>query len=183
MERELQRPVVREGLTPDCSFRRNHELAKARTAFKQAASRHNIDWQEAVLEAWITFETYWGSAESLDAALSRVQSVREANASAAAQAAAAQTQSRLAASRQTEAAPSAEVLQNTTETAAPVEQNGSEAAESDRKRKAEDVTKDEVANNTSDKKKRVRIEEPPAVVENEPVAGPSSTSPAAALQR
>lgn len=63
---------------------RNNDYPKARSLFKMAATRLNIDWQEAVLEAWILFETYYGSSETMEVALNRVQGVREAVAAAAA---------------------------------------------------------------------------------------------------
>lgn len=161
------------GSRSDLSHSRNNELAKARTAFKQAASRNNIDWQEAVLEAWITFETFWGTAESQDAALARVQHVREANASAAARMAAQHTSA-----SHVEATGAAEAPQ-----IQPVEekQSAPDGAELDRKRKADEPA-EPAATNGSSEKKRVRIQEPVAD-ESEPQAGPSSTGTAATLQR
>jgi hypothetical protein len=59
------------------SARRHDEYAKARTQFKIAIGR-NVDWPEFIWTAWITFEDYYGTAESLNAAKARVGPLQEA---------------------------------------------------------------------------------------------------------
>lgn len=56
---------------------RHDEYAKARTQFKTAIGR-NVDWPEFIWTAWITFEDYYGTAESLNAAKARVGPLQEA---------------------------------------------------------------------------------------------------------
>lgn len=56
---------------------RHNEFAKARTQFKTAVSK-GVDWPESIWTAWITFEDYHGTAESLNAAKIRVGLLQEA---------------------------------------------------------------------------------------------------------
>lgn len=62
-------------ITYTCS--RHNEHAKARTQFKNAVAR-NIDWPESIWTAWIAFEDYHGTAESLNTAKIRVGPLQEA---------------------------------------------------------------------------------------------------------
>ncbi|KAJ9113953.1 hypothetical protein QFC19_000149 [Naganishia cerealis] len=64
---------------------RHNEFAKARSQFKVAVSR-NLDWPESIWTAWIAFEDYHGTPESLNAAKLRVGPLQEALAAQRAQA-------------------------------------------------------------------------------------------------
>lgn len=63
------------GLTRLHSQRLNY--AKARTLFRNAVNKA-LDWPEAVWEAWIQFEDFYGTVESLETAKTRVTYLEEA---------------------------------------------------------------------------------------------------------
>ncbi|KAL1921342.1 uncharacterized protein VTP21DRAFT_11058 [Calcarisporiella thermophila] len=55
-------------------FEKEHgDIAKARSIYKQARTRVNLDWPERVFDAWLTFEHEYGSLESFMHARSSIK--------------------------------------------------------------------------------------------------------------
>ncbi|KAH8104839.1 RNA-binding protein Prp24 [Cristinia sonorae] len=54
---------------------RNHNYDQARSVFKDVSLK-NLDWPEAVWDAWVSFEQVYGSAEQMDECLDRIERAR-----------------------------------------------------------------------------------------------------------
>lgn len=67
-----------KGMLTSMLFRRNNEYNKARTVYKIAVGKPALDWPEGVWSAWLLFEDYYGTVESVIAAKTRVASLTEA---------------------------------------------------------------------------------------------------------
>ena len=57
------------------SASRTHDYDEARSVFKDIAMR-NIDWPEAVWDAWLSFEQVYGSVEQMEEALDKIERAR-----------------------------------------------------------------------------------------------------------
>lgn len=57
---------------------RHQEHNKARSILKIAANRQGFDWPEAIWDLWISFETRYGSIESLMTARNKIAELTEA---------------------------------------------------------------------------------------------------------
>ncbi len=64
---------ARRVLTERCS--RQHLYDDARRVFRDIAHK-NIDWPEAIWEAWVSFEQLHGSVEQIEDALDRIERAR-----------------------------------------------------------------------------------------------------------
>ncbi|KAI9057468.1 RNA-binding protein Prp24 [Trametes sanguinea] len=138
---------------------KQHMYDDARKVFRDIAAK-NIDWSEAVWEAWISFEQLHGTVEDIEDALDRVEraqfqvNARRAKDAEKAQIAAAQ----LIAEAQATAVPVAEapVPMRTEPTLEPVgmDIDAGSTAEAGSKRKAEDE-------GTPESSKKARVEEQP----------------------
>ncbi|KAL7280196.1 hypothetical protein ACG7TL_006615 [Trametes sanguinea] len=138
---------------------KQHMYEDARKVFRDIAAK-NIDWSEAIWEAWISFEQLHGTVEDIDDALDRVEraqiqvNARRAKEAEKAQIAAAQ----LIAETQATSVPVAEApvpmqTEPTLDSTA-MEVDAGRTAEAGSKRKAEDE-------GTPDSSKKARVEEQP----------------------
>ncbi|KAH9851597.1 RNA-binding protein Prp24 [Lenzites betulinus] len=139
---------------------RQHMYDDVRKVFQDIVAK-NLDWPEAIWDAWISFEQLHGTVEDIEDALDRIEraqiqvNTRRAKEAEKAQYAAAQ----LIAETQASTAPTAEASQRTQVASVPVSAamdiDAVHAAESSSKRKAED-------DDTAESSKKARVEEPPA---------------------
>ena len=58
-----------------CLYRKHQQHETARKTYKDIASK-NIDWPEAIWDAWLTFEQVYGSVEQIDECLDKVEKAR-----------------------------------------------------------------------------------------------------------
>ena len=60
------------GLTVSFCYRRRRRYDEARKIYRDISMK-NLDWPEAVWEAWVSFEQLYGTLEQIEDALDRVQ--------------------------------------------------------------------------------------------------------------
>ena len=58
-----------------CLYRKHQQHETARKTYKDIASK-NIDWPEAIWEAWLAFEHLHGSVQEIDECLDRIERAR-----------------------------------------------------------------------------------------------------------
>lgn len=57
------------------SHRRNHDYNQARVVFRDIVMK-NIDWPEAIWDAWLAFEQAYGSAQEMDDCQDKIERAR-----------------------------------------------------------------------------------------------------------
>ncbi|KAI8978842.1 RNA-binding protein Prp24 [Trametes punicea] len=137
---------------------KQHMFEDARKVFRDIAMK-NLDWPEAIWEAWITFEQLYGTVEEIEDALDRIERAqtqvnnRRAKEAEKAQIAAAQ----LIAETQAATVPVTDApvpMQESVLEATPMDVDTGAVAETGTKRKAEDQ-------GTPESSKKARVEEQP----------------------
>ncbi|KZO99622.1 hypothetical protein CALVIDRAFT_534036 [Calocera viscosa TUFC12733] len=144
---------------------------RARRIYKEAAARNQLDWPEAIFDAWIDFEHRFGTVEEVEAAVIRVKQLSEKLAVKRQQEAAAYQLQTAQAPAEQEALQRVEDLP---QSAVPMEMDATLPAEGEvnRKRKAEDEGEGSAP-------KKMRGEEQAATQQPAAPASPAPVAPQA----